>query len=116
MCKDVHVWPHYMDIPYRELLIGLSICRDAMKYSHLVALLVALSASFGAVELCDETEFQEDCAGEAMLSTGVALWGLRCQRRDVSQPLEKFIQHKNVRASASQLIFKNPVNIPSTMV
>lgn len=54
-----------------------------MKYSALVAVLTLLIAEFGAVDEAGETVFQEDCAGKALLSSGVHLWNLPVQRQDV---------------------------------
>ena len=62
-----------------------------MKYSHLACLLVGLMASFGRVREDHLTDFQEDCAGKALLSSGVSLWGLRCQRRDASRLKSKVV-------------------------
>lgn len=54
-----------------------------MKFTVLAALLIALHKAFGPPE--NETHFQEDCAGQGMLTAGVRMHGLKAQRRDVAR-------------------------------
>ena len=52
-----------------------------MKYSSLVPLLTVLLASYGPCE--QPSDFEEDCAGEGLLTAGVRAFDLRAHRRDV---------------------------------
>lgn len=54
-----------------------------MKFSNLIALILALHQAYGPVLEGDQSSFQEDCCGKALLSSGVSTFGFRVQRRDV---------------------------------
>ena len=56
-----------------------------MKYSHLAVVITSLLASLGEPEPEDYTDYQEDCAGTALLSAGLRVFGLRGAYRDVSR-------------------------------
>ena len=53
-----------------------------MRYSQLVPVVVCLLNAFGPPS--DETELQEDCAGQGALTAGVRICGFRAERRDVA--------------------------------
>ena len=63
-------------------LVSCSSC--AMKYSNLAPLLLALVRAFGACRPGDESQFQEECAGDGHLTAGVRLMGIMAARRDVA--------------------------------
>lgn len=54
-----------------------------MKYSQIAALITLLLASYGEVQECCLTDWQEDCAGAGKLTEGVLYFGLKGDRRDV---------------------------------
>ena len=60
-----------------------------MKFSQLAAVLTVLCLSYGEIEECNGTAFQEECAGKGNLTAGVRLFHLASARRDVSRLLCK---------------------------
>ena len=60
-----------------------------MKFSQLAAVLTVLCLSYGEIEECAATAFQEECAGKGNLTAGVRLFRLASARRDVSRLLCK---------------------------
>ena len=63
----------------QNFLVG---CRAIMKYSQLVPFLVLLLQGLG--EVGTPTDFQEDCAGDGALTSGVRFYGHTALRRDVT--------------------------------
>jgi len=55
-----------------------------MKYSQLAPFLIVLLNAFGEVGPEGLTDFQEDCAGDGALTSGVRHWGFRANRRDAT--------------------------------
>ena len=55
-----------------------------MKFSHLAAIVTLLLGTYGPVLEGCETDWQEDCAGDGLLTQGVLAFGLRGSRRDAS--------------------------------
>ena len=54
-----------------------------MKYSHLAVVVTSLLGSLGEPDPADYTDYQEDCAGKALLSAGLSVFRLKGNYRDV---------------------------------